>query len=66
MSAPTTFMRAPSNERLKTRVLETLVRKKRTTSPPFASRSKSGSPLTRKTLPKRPIRVCVAASSPNG
>ena len=43
------------NDRLKVRVLETLVRKKRTTSPRRARRVYSGSPFTSRMFPKRPM-----------
>ncbi len=59
-SDATTFIRAaPSNDRLNTRVLETLVRKSRMTSPRATRMSHRGSPLTSSALPKRPISACV-------
>ena len=48
----------------KTRVFDTLVKKKRTTSPARARASHRGSPFTSIVLPKRPISACVARSRP--
>ena len=46
----------PVNDRLNTRVLETLVRKSRTTSPRRTRVFQRGSPLTSRRFPKRPIK----------
>ena len=52
---PTSFIRAPGTLRLNTRVLAVLVSHNRTTSPARTSSTGSGPPLTKQTLPKRPM-----------
>ena len=60
----TRMLAAGSNERLKVRVLETLVRCSRITSPARAVAFHVVSPFTSITLPNRPIAACVGVSAP--
>src|SRR5829696_5874334 len=66
LSPPTNFIRAPGSLTLKTRVLAVLVSDNRTTSSALQVRRGSGSPLTRKTLPKRPIAEYLVLRRLNG
>ena len=66
LSPPTSFIRAPGKLRLNTRVLAVLVSHNRTTSPACASNWRSGSPLVRNTLPKRPIAAWLVSIGLNG